>query len=346
MMKSQTIIPFPLPSLRPLMPGLAASVAVAGTGWLGHLLQQRLFGHVWLDALLLAILLGMVLRAMAHGRQDWADGIGFAAKYPLELAILLLGATLDAGALAAAGPLLLAGIVAIVALSLTVGYGISRVVGLDHRPALLVACGNSICGNSAIVAAAPVIGATARETATALAFTALLGVLSVLMLPLAGAALGLDGLHFGILAGLTVYAVPQVAAATAMTGMVSLHTGMLVKLARVMMLGPVLLILSLIGKQGNPKAAARPRAALLPWFIIGFAGLAALRALGWVPAPLVAPAADASHMLTLLSMAGLGLSVDISGLRQAGYRTIAAASLSLLALVGMSLGLLSLLPLS
>ena len=103
-----------------------------------------------------------------------------------------------------------------------------------------------------------------------------------------------------------------------------------------------ILILSLIGKQGNPKAAARPRAALLPWFIIGFAGLAALRALGWVPAPLVAPAAEASHMLTLLSMAGLGLSVDISGLRQAGYRTIAAASLSLLALVGMSLGLLSL----
>lgn len=343
MMKSQTLIPFALPAFRPLLPGLVASIGVAGAGWLGHLAQQHLFGRVWLDALLLAILLGMVVRATA-GRRDWEDGIGFAAKYPLELAILLLGATLDAGALAAAGPMLLAGIATIVALSLTVGYSIGRIVGLDHRPALLVACGNSICGNSAIVAAAPVIGATARETAMALAFTALLGVLSVLMLPLAGAALGLAGVHYGILAGLTVYAVPQVAAATAMTGMVSLHTGMLVKLARVMLLGPVLLVLSLIGGRGQGEAAARPRAALLPWFIIGFAGLAAMRALGLVPAGLVTPAAEVSHMLTLLAMAGLGLSVDITGLGKAGYRTVLAATLSLLALVGMGLGLLSLLP--
>ena len=78
--------------------------------------------------------------------------------------------------------------------------------------ALLVACGNAICGNSAIAAVAPVIGADSKDVVAAIAFTAVLGVLMVLGLPLFIPLAGLSEHQYGTLAGLTVYAVPQVLA--------------------------------------------------------------------------------------------------------------------------------------
>ncbi len=107
--------------------------------------------------------------------------------------------------------------------------------------AVLVACGNSICGNSAIAAVAPVIGADGEDVAASIAFTAVLGVVVVLSLPLACPLLHLSGLQYGALAGLTVYAVPQVLAAAAPLGAVAVQIGTLVKLVRVLMLGPVVL---------------------------------------------------------------------------------------------------------
>jgi uncharacterized membrane protein YadS len=108
---------------------------------------------------------------------------------------------------------------------------------------VLVACGNSICGNSAIAAVAPVIGADGEDVAASIAFTAVLGVVVVLLLPFLAPLLHLSGLQYGVLAGLTVYAVPQVLAATAPLGMVAVQMGTLVKLVRVLMLGPVVLVL-------------------------------------------------------------------------------------------------------
>src|SRR5690606_37559890 len=101
---------------------------------------------------------------------------------------------------------------------------------------VLVACGNSICGNSAIAAVAPVIGATSRDVAASIAFTAVLGIGMVLSLPLLVPLLDLSETQFGVLAGLTVYAVPQVLAATTPVGALSVQLGTLVKLVRVLML--------------------------------------------------------------------------------------------------------------
>lgn len=319
--------PFPCPSL----PGLAAAAAVA---------LAALGLHHWLpvDALILVILIGAGIRSVKPQMEGLETGIHLAAKRPLELAVMLLGATLDSRALLAAGPGLLAGIALLVGLSLVIGYGIGRLCGLGQRLALLVACGNSICGNSAIAAAAPVVAASEQEVATALTFTALLGVGTVLLLPLALFLPGMGELRYGVLAGLTVYAVPQVAAATAMTGTLSLHMATLVKLSRVVMLGPVTLGLTLLHRHHGRAGQDRPP--LLPWFIIGFAALAGLRAAGLVPEMLAAPVGTAAHLLTLWAMAALGLSINLRGLASGGGRVLAAAALSLLALMGMSLGLI------
>ena len=104
-------------------------------------------------------------------------------------------------------------------------YVICRALGLPQRMAVLVACGNSICGNSAIAAVAPVIGADGDDVASSIAFTAVLGVLVVLGLPLLVPLLRLSLTQYGVLAGLTVYAVPQVLAATLPIGALSNQVG-------------------------------------------------------------------------------------------------------------------------
>jgi uncharacterized membrane protein YadS len=87
-------------------------------------------------------------------------------------------------AVLAIGPALIVGIAVVVVIAIATSYGISRALGLPRRMAILVACGNSICGNSAIAAVAPVIGADGEDVASSIAFTAVLGVIGVIVLPL------------------------------------------------------------------------------------------------------------------------------------------------------------------
>lgn len=318
-----------------LLPGLALCVTVAAAATALAAVEKRIAGEEWLEPLVLAIIIGVLVRSFWTPGDAFRAGIDFSAKPLLEVAIVLLGASLTAATLLAAGPLLLAGIVAVVATVILVSYGIGRLLGLPPRLATLVACGNSICGNSAIAAAAPIIGADSRDVAASIAFTAVLGVVVVLTLPLLVPLLGLSHLQYGVLAGLTVYAVPQVLAATAPIGAVSVQMGTLVKLVRVLMLGPVLLCLGFVANRGGPARLSLKH--LVPWFIVGFLLLAGARSFGLVPAPAAAVAATVSGWLTILSMAALGLGVDIRTVARAGGPVTAAVIASLVILCGISL---------
>jgi len=167
--------------------------------------------------------------------------------------------------------------------------------------------------------------------------------------------LGLSVPQYGVLAGLTVYAVPQVLAATAPVAPLALKLGTLVKLVRVLTLGPVVLVLSLITSRlreeadelpphvtagGRPLPGRPPLHRLVPWFILGFLALGALRSLGVLPHAALAPAADAAGWLTIVSMAALGLGVDVRTVATAGPRVTAAVTLSLLLLGGIGLALI------
>ncbi len=315
----------------PFAPGLLACLAVAGAAWLLQRAELALFGRAWLDTLVLAILVGVAVRAAGLPMRACDRGVRFSAHFLLEAAVVLLGASVSVRALAGAGPALVGGIACLVALAICVSYGIGRALRLPHRMALLVACGNSICGNSAIAAVAPVIGACAADVAAAIAFTAVFGVVVVLALPLAIPLLHLNTIAYGTLAGLTVYAVPQVLAATAPAGALAVQVGTLVKLVRVLMLGPVVLTFSVLASRSGPAARLHLHR-LVPWFIVGFLGLAAARALHVLPAAWLGPIGAVAEVLTVVSMAGLGLGTDLSALAKAGWRVSLAVVLSLGAL--------------
>jgi uncharacterized integral membrane protein (TIGR00698 family) len=332
----------PVPPAR-LAPGLLLALAVALAGEAAHLGQARLLGRAPLDALVVAILLGMTLRTALALPAATAAGVAFAAKLPLEIAIVLLGASVDFRAVLRGGPWLVAAIGATVALTLALGSWIGRRAGLEPKHALLVAFGNAICGNSAIAALAPVIGAKREHVASAIAFTAVLGVAVVVGLPLLVTVAGLDHWQYGVVAGLTVYAVPQVLAAAFPVSTLSGQVGTLVKLVRVLCLGPVLVLVSVL-QHRTGEARRASLLTVLPWFVIGFVALAALRTGGTITAEAAAPLRTASHWLTLVAMAGLGLGVDLRTVRGVGRPVVVTVVASLALLLGLSLAVAHALP--
>lgn len=337
-----------------IAPGLLLCLAVTGAAYALQAGEVALLGKAWIEALVMAILAGALVRSLWTPGERWHQGIQFSAKTLLEIAVVLLGASVSAATILAAGWALLLGIVLVVAIAIAASFAIGRMLGLPTRMALLVACGNSICGNSAIAAIAPVIGADGDDVAASIAFTAVLGVIVVLALPFIGMALGLHGHGYGAFAGLTVYAVPQVIAAAAPMGAVAVQMGTLVKLVRVLMLGPVCVTLALLAPRLAPRSEPAdaviageapsgkipPLSKLVPWFILGFLAMVALRSLGLIPEALLAPLATLATFLTIVSMAALGLGVDVRTVAKAGGPVTATVVLSLVLLGAISFALL------
>ena len=327
-----------------LIPGLLLTTLVGVVALGMAMLEERAFGHPVVEGLVLAILLGMLLRTLWTPPALLDAGVRFAAKEVLEVAVLLLGASVDLPLLLRAGPSLAIGIVLLVVLGIAFSYSIGRAMGLPHKLSVLVACGNAICGNSAIAAVAPVIRAEKEHVASSIAFTAILGVVVVIGLPFLIHPLGLSFYQYGVLTGLTVYAVPQVLAAAFPVSVLSGQVGTLVKLVRVLMLGPVVLFFALKHRNDAdaPKAGATgfQPTRFVPWFIIGFLALAGLRSGGAIPATAAAPMKALSTWLTVAAMAALGLGVDLTAIRTVGKPVILTITASLAVLVALSVALI------
>jgi len=339
---------------RAALPGLVLVAVIALAAGAAESVLKRATGTSApvVEALVLAVLLGVVLRNTVGVPAPAAPGVALAGKQLLEVAVLLLGASVDVLQVLRAGPRMLLLIGSCVALALLAGRTLGRLVGLNPTLALLVAVGNAICGNSAIAAVAPVVGADKKDVALAVALTAVVGVGLVLGLPALVPLLHLTQYQYGALVGTTVYAVPQVVAAAFPVGAEAGEVATFVKLVRVLALGPVVLACSVVvARQG--AAPAGKRAPLIPPFVAGFLGLMLLNSCGafaWLAALAALPpgavggaAKELSRVLMLGAMGALGLGVEIAAVRRVGPRVLGAVLGSVAILVGISLTLIRLL---
>lgn len=319
---------------RKYAPGIAFAAGIGAVSYILQLLEIQLLGNAVVEALVIAIVIGMAVRSLGLLPGWAAAGAAYTSKQILEFAVLLLGASVNFADLLRAGPTLLVMIVGLVIVVVIASSRIGRAFGLNDKLAILVAVGNSICGNSAIASVAPVIGATKEDVASSISLTAVLGVIVVLTLPLFHTLLTYSEYEYGVLAGMSVYAVPQVVAAGYSVSKLAGDTATLVKLVRVLMIGPVVLSLSLMFSRGKGSAphAKFQVTRYVPWFIIGFAILAVTRSSGLLAASLADPVREISRLLTIAAMAGLGLGVDIGQVRKVG-RPVALAVIASLALM-------------
>src|SRR6185437_12475607 len=121
-----------------LLPGILLAVVVSLVSLAIANVEERVFGHAIIEGLVVAILVGMIVRTLWMPPATMNPGVSFTAKQVLEVAIFLLGASVDLPLLLRAGPSLAIGIVLLVILGICGSYSIGRMMGLPHKLAVLV----------------------------------------------------------------------------------------------------------------------------------------------------------------------------------------------------------------
>jgi uncharacterized integral membrane protein (TIGR00698 family) len=259
----------------------------------------------------------------------YEPGIRFAAGPLLRAGIVLLGARLSLGEIARIGLPALGTIVVTMTASLALVLLLARIVKVENRLAVLLAVGSAVCGNTAIVATAPVLAARPREVAYAVATITLFGTLAVLLYPSIGHLVGLSQSSFGLWAGVAIHDTSQVVAAGAAYGPAALDVAAVVKLIRNALMAPLLMLIawgwaSYGDADGDAVARARPplRRAIPP-FVLGFLALAALRSIGLIGPDLVATLDTIARAFVLVALAGIGASTRFRELRETSWRPLA-----------------------
>lgn len=280
-----------------LGPGLLAGVLLA-------VLAKLLATSLHAPAPLIAVVLGMMLGALGLQAQLGA-GLDIFAKPGLRLGVAMMGAQISWAEFAAlGGPAILAsGVVVLGGLAIGAAAGVA--LGLPFAEALIAAAACSICGASAALAAsqaAPASPANQRTTALVIVGVNLLSTVAMLAYPPLANALGLTAHQAGVFFGLSIHDVAQVAGAGASVSPETASTAALAKLARIVWLGPAVMLIGFMlmrSKEGGVVSGLKAP----PLFVLGFFALAGARALNLIPAAMVSTLMACSSFLLL---AGVG----------------------------------------
>ncbi|WP_432499020.1 YeiH family protein [Kineococcus gypseus] len=284
-----------------------------------------------LGAATAAVLLGLALAAGVGAlggaglRERLRPGTELAARRLLRAAVVLLGLQVALPQVVSLGAGGLAVVVATVAVTFTGTRLLGRVLGVPPARALLVASGSAVCGASAVAAVREATGADEEDTAVAVALVTLCGSLAIVALPLLRAPLGLDPAAFGAWVGASVQDVGQtVATAERVPG--ALAAALVVKLSRMVLLGPLVAGLVLARRRGGRAGAAGGRRpAVVPLFVAGFLAAVALAGAGLVPVPVLDAARRVQEVLLVAALVGLGAGVRLTVLRRTGARVVLLA---------------------
>lgn len=293
----------------------------------------------------LALVLGLAVGSVPAVRPRVLPGARFAARGLLRVGVALLGARLTLGAILTGGAAAILGAAAIVVVGLLVGAWLARRLTLPTRLGWLIAAGMAVCGNSAILALAPVIRAEDRETTYAVSTITLFGLIGVLVLPVVGRAAGLGDGVFGTWAGLSVNDTAQVVATGYAFSVPAGDVSTVVKLTRNLAIAPLIIGAAMLVPGAGHASTRVALVRAVPWFVLGFVALAGLRSAGLLDLtlPWGATLADALSVaagwLILVALAGVGASADLRATFAIGPRPLVVGVLvwSIILIVGLAL---------
>jgi uncharacterized integral membrane protein (TIGR00698 family) len=305
---------------------LAPGLTVAAGATTAVLVLSRYLPAV--SPLLIAIVLGAILSNVIALPARVRPGLTFAAKRLLRVGLALLGLQLVFGDILALGVGMIAVVIAIVVLGIAGTMIVGRLLGLNWTQRFLIACGFSICGAAAVAAVDGVVEADEEEVLTAVALVVIFGTCMIPVIPLLSSGIGLGDLDAGLWAGGSIHEVAQVVAAGGAIGGGALAVAVVVKLARVVMLAPVIAVVSARQRRLSQRANDIRRPPVIPLFVLAFLACAALRTTGVVPENILGAAKLAQTALLTAAMFALGAGVNIAALRKVGIRPFLLALIS------------------
>ena len=289
------------------------------------------------SALLLAIAVGVVARNLHLIPRALEPGLTWSSKPLLRTGVVLLGLQLAVGDVLALGLGELAVLLVTVAVTFGATVLVGRRLGVGRPLRLLIATGFSICGAAAVAAMAPVADADDDDVATAIALVTLYGSGAIVLVPLLAGALGLADRTAGLWAGLAVHEVAQVVAAAGAVSGVALAAAVVAKLARVVLLAPLVAGVSLVVRRGTPRVEGRRRPPLLPLFVIGFLVAVAVRSTGLLSDRFLTTTGVLTTVLLAAAMVGLGAQVHVRRLVRTGGRALGLGAVSTAVALAVSL---------
>ncbi|MFI6580267.1 YeiH family protein [Embleya sp. NPDC050493] len=320
-----------------LWPGLLAAVLAVAASWGAH--------RAWpgLPMLTVAVALGILAANVRALPAATAPGLGFAGKRLMRAGVVLLGLKLALGDIVGLGFAPVAMVIGVVVLTFVGTRWLGRRIGLPGDQPLLIATGFSICGASAVAAMNGVSDSDEEDVATAVALVTLCGSLAIVALPLLRAPLGLDAVRYGGWVGASVHDVGQVVAAGGVAGPVALHTAVVVKLMRVLLLAPIVVgtgyaLRRRAARAGDTGAAGARRPALMPLFVVGFLAMVGVRSTGLLPTSALEVAGTAQDLLLAAALFGLGSMVDLNRLVRTGWRALLLGFASWVLIAGAAYG--------
>jgi len=299
-----------------LVPGFLASGVVAAAA-------SFLSEHYHAPVMLFALLLGMAMNFLSS---DGAckPGIEFTSREILRVGVALLGMRITFSQIAAMGwhPVLL--VVTSVVVTISVSMLVARLMGFQSLFGLLTGGATAICGASAAMALAAALPShPGKEKATLFTVIGIsaLSTLAMIVYPMVVNALHLDPVQSGVFLGGTIHDVAQVVGAGYGMSQVTGDTATVVKLMRVAMLLPVIVVAAMITRaRGAAEAGKRPP--ILPWFAVGFVLLAAVNSTGWVPALVQSSANELSRWSLVIAISALGMKTQLKELATVGIKPI------------------------
>jgi len=304
-------------SLRKLAPGLLLAGTIA---FAAKFVSAEYGGPV----ILLALLLGMAFNFLSSS-QDCAPGINFASRSVLRIGVVLMGAAITMENIVDLGLSTFLLVACGLTFALIGGYGIGRLFGLKPEHAILTAGSVGICGASAAMAISCVLSKskeTEQNTLHTVVGVTTLSTLAMVLYPLLTRFSGFDDVQAGTYLGATIHDVAQVIGAGYLISDEAGQTAAIVKLTRVAMLAPIVVMIALFIKskgQGSGKPSRTPG---VPLFVLGFVALMIANSLGWLPRGSSEVMSDAARWCLVIAVAGLGVKTSVRDLIGMGHKPV------------------------
>ncbi|MCK7548925.1 YeiH family protein [Marinobacter koreensis] len=256
-------------------------------------------------------------------------GLAFSTRWLLRGGIVLFGFSITLQQVFSLGPGIVLLDMVVITTIITIGYLLgTRLLKLDPETALLTSAGSAICGAAAVLATEATIRSKPAATAMAVATVVLFGSLAMVVYPLLYPIMGWDQGLFGVYIGATIHEVAQVVAAGGAVGTDALANAVVVKLVRVMLLVPFLLIVGQwwVRRKRQPEEGVSDRGKLtIPWFAFGFVAAMVLNSLLKVPAPLHSGIALSGQVALAMAMGALGYETRLEKLQSLGLKPMLLA---------------------
>lgn len=303
--------------VRELAPGMAVSITVAAAA-------TFLSEHYGAPVLLFALLLGMGLNFLS-AEGTCKAGIEFTARSVLRIGVALLGMRITLGQIAELGwmPVLL--VVTLVVVTIGLSVVAAKAMGFQRLFGMLTGGATAICGASAALAlAASLPSHPQKERATLFTVigVSVLSTLAMILYPMIARYFELTPVEAGVFLGATIHDVAQVVGAGYSMSTETGDVATVVKLMRVAMLLPVIVVAAMITRRQGADPASGKRPPLLPLFAVGFLVLACINSTGLVPAMVQGGVNELSRWCLVIAIAAIGMKTQLKDLAAVGIKPI------------------------